>query len=236
MNFLGFGNSASFVFKFTSSIKGRPLKTLKHRDGGVSELVIFQGDEPIRGEVTVIPKSKKLEHIGIKIELVGQTEMFDDKVNATEFTSLVRELDAPGLLYNEKSYPFDFSNIQKPYESYSGLNVKLRYFLRVTVSKQYGSSSSKEQDFWVQHLQPEPEINNSIKMEVGYVLCFIDSLHTNLFIELKNVCILNLSTRRPSIIHSKPLLEKSISCSSESRLSTWNLELLNVKSREPVLI
>eukprot|EP00516_Mucochytrium_quahogii_P013249 CAMPEP_0203792278 /NCGR_PEP_ID=MMETSP0100_2-20121128/5154_1 /ASSEMBLY_ACC=CAM_ASM_000210 /TAXON_ID=96639 /ORGANISM=" , Strain NY0313808BC1" /LENGTH=297 /DNA_ID=CAMNT_0050695795 /DNA_START=21 /DNA_END=914 /DNA_ORIENTATION=+ len=170
MNFLGFGNSASFVFKFTSSVKGRATKSIKQDAGNVQELLIFQGSEPIRGEVQVIPKGKKLEHVGIKIELIGEIEMLYDRGNRYEFTSLVRELDAPGTLYSEKSYPFNFDNVPKQYESYNGLNVLLRYFLRVTVSKPYGTST-KEQDFWVENLQPEPAINNSIKMEVGIEEC-----------------------------------------------------------------
>ena len=172
MNFLGFGgNSASFVFKLTSSVKGRPLKSVTREGGVVEELVIFAGDEPIRGEVTVIPKSKKVEHIGIKVELVGQIELNHDRGNPCEFTSLVRELDAPGTLYSEKTYAFDFSNVAKRYESYQGLNVTVRYLLRATVSKQYGMVSTRSQEFWVQHLQSEPAVNNNIKMEVGIEEC-----------------------------------------------------------------
>lgn len=170
MDFLGFGNSANFVFKFTSAIKGRAKKTIRHQTGGVEELVIFQGDESIKGEVTVIPKGKKLEHIGIKMELIGQIEMMFDRGEETEFTSLVRELDMPGMLYEPKTYAFDFSNVAKPHESYRGKSVRLRYFLRATVSKPYGVSS-KEQDFWVQHVQEEPTVNPSIKMEVGIDQC-----------------------------------------------------------------
>ena len=48
-------------------------------------------------------------------------------------------------------YPFDFSNAEKPYESYNGLNVRLRYFIRVTVTRGYPSGNLvKEQDFVVQ--------------------------------------------------------------------------------------
>ena len=46
-------------------------------------------------------------------------------------------------------------------------NVRLRYFLRVRVSRQYASNITKTLDLAVQNLQVEPEVNNSIKMEVG---------------------------------------------------------------------
>ena len=85
----------------------------------------------------------------------------------------VRDLDAPGELVQTKTYPFDFSNVDKQYESYNGINVKLRYFLRVTVSRQYSPNIVKEMDLWVKNVQalPPPEINNSIKMEVGIEDC-----------------------------------------------------------------
>jgi len=171
MNFLGFGNSASFVFKLTSSVKDRPRKSVRRSGGETEDLVIFLGDEPVRGEVTVVPKRGKVDHIGIKIELVGEIELAYDRGNAMEFTSMVRELEAPGTLLHEKTYAFDFSNVDKPYESYNGISAKVRYFLRATVSKNYNSTSTKEQEFWVQKLQPEPEVNNPIKMEVGIDGC-----------------------------------------------------------------
>lgn len=170
MNFLNIGNSANFMFKFTSSIKGRPMKKIKHDNGRDEDLLIFQGNEPIRGEVTVFPRGKKLEHIGIKIELIGQITI--ENGTPTEFTSLVRELDSgPCTMYQEETYPFAFENAKKEYDSYNGINVNLRYFLRVTVSKPYGMKSTKEQDFWVRNIKPEPMVNNNIKMEVGIEEC-----------------------------------------------------------------
>eukprot|EP01103_Thecamoeba_quadrilineata_P013533 TRINITY_DN3783_c0_g1_i2.p1 TRINITY_DN3783_c0_g1~~TRINITY_DN3783_c0_g1_i2.p1 ORF type:complete len:176 (-),score=34.11 TRINITY_DN3783_c0_g1_i2:70-597(-) len=52
--------------------------------------------------------------------------------------------------------------------------MALIYFLRVTiVVRKAITNTVKELDFWVQNYQPEPEINNNIKMEVGIE----DSLH-----------------------------------------------------------
>ena len=56
---------------------------------------VFGRNDAVRGTVTVeVAGGKKLEHLGIKIELVGQIEMFYDRGNFHDFTSLVRELDA----------------------------------------------------------------------------------------------------------------------------------------------
>lgn len=38
----------------------------------------------------------------------------------------VRELDIPGELYERKTYSFEFSTVEMPYESYNGVNVRLR--------------------------------------------------------------------------------------------------------------
>ena len=48
-------------------------------------------------QVHVALKGKKLEHHGIRVEFVGQIEMFYDRGNHHDFLSLVRQLDPPGL-------------------------------------------------------------------------------------------------------------------------------------------
>jgi len=61
----------------------------------------------------------------------------------------------------------------RPYESYNGLNVRLRYFCRVTVTRNYTSGHLiKEQEFVTEILQQVgTEANATIKMEVGIEEC-----------------------------------------------------------------
>ena len=73
------------------------------------------------------------------------TELFYDKANGSEFTQLVTELSPPGILTSSTDYPFEFDNVEKQFESYNGLNVRLRYFVRVTVTRSYSSNIYKEQ-------------------------------------------------------------------------------------------
>ena len=94
-----------------------------------------------------------------------------DRGNPYEFTSLVRELEPPGELTESKTYPFEFGNVEKQYETYTGNNVRLRYFLRVKITRQYSANVVQTLDFGVQNVHPTPEINNSIKMEVGIEDC-----------------------------------------------------------------
>lgn len=130
----------------------------------------------------------KLEHQGIKIEFIGQIELFYDRGNHHEFTSLVKELARPGEMIQNTSYRFEFACVEKPFEVYTGANVRLRsvlgffpavtrcnryvfrYFLRVTVVRRL-ADLVKEVDIAVHTLSSYPEMNNSIKMEVGIEDC-----------------------------------------------------------------
>ncbi|CAK8566951.1 unnamed protein product [Lathyrus sativus] len=58
-----------------------------------------------------------------------------------------------------------------PYETYNGVNVRLRYVLKVTINRGYAGSIVEYQDFVVRNYSPLPQINNSIKMEVGIEDC-----------------------------------------------------------------
>jgi len=60
------------------------------------------------------------------------TELFYDRGNHYEFLSLTQELAAPGEMRTAQSYDFEFKNVEKQYESYHGINVKLRYVFSLT--------------------------------------------------------------------------------------------------------
>ena len=49
--------------------------------------------------------------------------------------------------------------------------VICRYFLRFTIARSFAANITKELDIWVHNYQKLPEINNSIKMEVGIEDC-----------------------------------------------------------------
>ncbi|CDW55438.1 Protein MON2-like protein [Trichuris trichiura] len=111
-----------------------------------------------------------MDHSGIKIEFIGHIEVYYDRGNHMDFISLVKELAQPGELLQNTVYPFEFTKVEKPYESYCGSNVKLRYFLRVTISKRI-SEIIREMDLVVHTLSKYPEADSNIKMEVGIEDC-----------------------------------------------------------------
>ncbi|XP_040995004.1 vacuolar protein sorting-associated protein 26A-like isoform X2 [Juglans microcarpa x Juglans regia] len=161
--------NVSISFADARTRKQVPLK----KDNGQTIMVpLFQSQENIIGEVLIEPtQGKKFEHNGVKIELLGQIELYFDRGNFYDFTSLVRELDVPGELYERKTYQFEFSTVEMPHESYNGINVRLRYILKVTIGRNYISNIVECQDFVVRNYTPPPSINNSIKMEVGIEDC-----------------------------------------------------------------
>ncbi|KAM1676756.1 hypothetical protein FF1_042124 [Malus domestica] len=173
MNYLigAFKPSCNISITF-SDAKTRKQVPLKKESGQAVLVPLFQSQENIFGKINIEPiQGKKVEHNGVKVELLGQIEMYFDRGNFYDFTSLVRELDVPGEIYERKTYPFEFSTVEMPYETYNGVNVRLRYVLKVTISRGYGSSIVEYQDFVVRNYSPPPSINNSIKMEVGIEDC-----------------------------------------------------------------
>ncbi|KAF8499043.1 vacuolar protein sorting-associated protein 26 [Russula emetica] len=148
----------------------KQIESKAEKDRPVSSAVYYDG-ESVSGQVTVrVRDGKRTAHDGIKVEFVGNIELFYDRGHHQEFLSLSQELAAPGELRQAQTFDFLFKNVEKQYESYLGINVKLRYFIRVTISRRM-SDVVKEKDIWVHSFRMPPDSNNSIKMEVGIEDC-----------------------------------------------------------------
>ncbi|XP_065176311.1 vacuolar protein sorting-associated protein 26B-like [Sycon ciliatum] len=170
MSFFGFGQSAEINVELSDAEKRKQVD-VRNEEGKKEKLFLYYDGETVSGKVHVLLKpGKKLDHMGIRVEFIGQIELFYDRGNHHEFTSVVKELAGPGELAKNCVYPFEFLHVEKPHESYTGANVQLRYFIRVTVVKRL-SDIVKEMDVAVHTLSSFPEINNSIKMEVGIEDC-----------------------------------------------------------------
>ncbi|GAA5826439.1 hypothetical protein JCM11251_002368 [Rhodosporidiobolus azoricus] len=132
---------------------------------------VYLDGESVKGQAIIrVKDGKPIKHDGIKVEFVGSIELFYDRGNHYEFLSLVQELATPGEMRTAQAFDFEFKNVEKQYESYHGINVKLRYFIRVTVARRM-ADVVKEKEIWVHSFRMPPDINNSIKMEVGIEDC-----------------------------------------------------------------
>ncbi|KAM9960268.1 hypothetical protein ACTFIW_009396 [Dictyostelium discoideum] len=174
MNFFSnnFGTPCNVEFELDNCQNRKTIEVTQDK-GKTEKLFVFIGNEPVSGKVSINikEKTKKIEHTGIRVEFVGQIELFYDRGNHYEFTSLVRELAPAGELTENKTFSYDFSNVEKQYESYNGTNVRLRYFVRLTIGRSFASNIVKEYDIWVINFVKPPESNSNIKMEVGIEDC-----------------------------------------------------------------
>ncbi|SAL98236.1 hypothetical protein [Absidia glauca] len=152
-------------------------------------LPVYLDGESVSGTVTVrLKDGKRFEHNGIKVEFVGSignaygiqrgghqllflfAELFYDRGKSHEFLTLSQEMAAPGELRQTTSFDFEFKNVEKQYECYNGINVKLRYYVRATVARRM-ADLIREKDMWVYSYRMPTEVSNSIKMEVGIEDC-----------------------------------------------------------------
>uniref|UniRef100_H2ZQK0 Uncharacterized protein n=1 Tax=Ciona savignyi TaxID=51511 RepID=H2ZQK0_CIOSA len=170
MNFFGFGSGAEIEILLDGADKRKKVEH-KTSESKTEELSVYYDGETVSGAVSISLKpGGKLEHKGIKIELIGQIEILYDRANQHDFATLTKQLASTGILNQSKVYAFEFPHVEKPYESYFGSNVRLRYSLRVTVGRRL-TDLTKELEFVVHTLSTYPDTSSSIKMEVGIEDC-----------------------------------------------------------------
>eukprot|EP00800_Vazella_pourtalesii_P021685 TRINITY_DN8169_c2_g1_i1.p1 TRINITY_DN8169_c2_g1~~TRINITY_DN8169_c2_g1_i1.p1 ORF type:complete len:337 (+),score=75.96 TRINITY_DN8169_c2_g1_i1:26-1012(+) len=168
---LGFGTTADVII-FLSEEEDKKKIEYRLEDGTKTKLPLFYDGDNLTGRVKIHVKSNKLQHSGIQLEFVGQIMLLSDKSNPQEFTSLTRQLAKPGeLLQGPHEFNYEFLHVEKPFETFYGVNVRLRYFLRVVVEKRF-ANIVKEKPIAVQTLHFYPETDqSSLKMEVGIEDC-----------------------------------------------------------------
>ncbi|KAI9221169.1 putative PEP8-vacuolar protein sorting/targeting protein [Blastocladiella britannica] len=165
----GLGTSAEIDVRFTNEEQRKWVDVKVGRDQR-DKFPLYADGETITGKVTVrVKDGKKLEHNGIRIQFLGQIEMFPEKT-PHEFLTMAQELMAPGEMRGLQTFDFEFKNVEKQYECYLGLHVKLRYFVRVTINRRL-SDIVREKDIWVYNYTPLPDENLPIRMEVGIEEC-----------------------------------------------------------------
>lgn len=172
MSVLGglFGSTCSVDITFDAEQNRKTAPLGKDKKG--ERAFIYTDGEDVSGTAVVsIRPGKKLDHQGIRVELIGQVDMINQKSQSYDFFAITKDLEPPGSLYESKQYKWKFGAVDKQNDTYAGINVRLRYFVRLTVIRSYATNIVKEVDMAVQNLYPQPEINNTIKMEVGIEDC-----------------------------------------------------------------
>lgn len=169
MSFFGLGQGAEVSVELENTEKRKKVEVLTE-EGKRTKLPLYYDGESVVGKVRIALTGRKLEHQGIRVEFIGQIELFYDRGNNHDFLSLVKQLEPPGEMAQDAVYDFEFHQVEKPHETYTGTNVRLRYFVRVTIVRRI-SDTVVEKDVAVHTLSQFPELNNSLKMEVGIEDC-----------------------------------------------------------------
>ena len=134
---------------------------------------LYHDGESISG-VVVIRCASIVEHQGVKIEFIGEIELPVEEGGRNEFRSLSTTLSAPSnFVPGTTTFQFCFKHIDAPYESYDGQQIKLRYYLKLTINKRF-LNDSMEKTLWFHATSMQGCVPPSqhIRMEV----CLEDSL------------------------------------------------------------
>ena len=145
---LGLGGKCKVEVEFDSAERPGPLGP----PGSSSVVPCFTNNDTVAGTIRLIPLSlKKVDHLGVRVQLVGEVVLKSDKHRPHEFLSVVRDVAPPGDLTAIETVRFEFEDVQMPYESYSGSQVTLRYSVRVIVARSMGQTLIQDHFFDVQN-------------------------------------------------------------------------------------
>lgn len=171
----GFGTPVEVNVTFNDAHTRKRINVTKFNEATQQNeretLYLFTDKDPVQGQVIISTPAKRVDYTAVLCELIGQITIENDTKEVYEFTAVKQQLDAEGCVEDTKVLEYNFECPRKEHESYTGINAQLRYFIRVTLVRSYAPNIVEEQDFWVQNVQSESEINNSIKMEVGIEDC-----------------------------------------------------------------
>lgn len=149
---------------------GRKTAPLTKDRSGERAYIFCDGEDVCGVALLSVRPGNKLEHQGIKVELVGRVEMVQDKSLSYDFFCIAKDLEPPGTTFESKQYSWKFKAVDLQSDTYCGANVRLRYFVRMIVIQGYMGNISKEVDLVVQNLYPAPT-TTTLKMEVGITDC-----------------------------------------------------------------
>lgn len=157
---------------------------------------VYSVGEIVNGNITIgLRPGSKIQHDGIRVECIGEI-IYSDNRPPYIFYSSLRELVSPDILLVTRTYPYEFKNIDMEYDTYGGVNVQLRYYIRVTVlrSVRSGGNLIKQREFLVVNISPIPiqqqQSSQGIRMEVGIEDCLhLEFEYNHSYYHLQDVVI-----------------------------------------------
>eukprot|EP01130_Rhizamoeba_saxonica_P006767 TRINITY_DN2704_c0_g4_i1.p1 TRINITY_DN2704_c0_g4~~TRINITY_DN2704_c0_g4_i1.p1 ORF type:complete len:330 (+),score=49.72 TRINITY_DN2704_c0_g4_i1:45-1034(+) len=171
LSLLGIVKDATVFINFEDEENKETITIPEDNTWASGVLPVFSGDEPIQGEVHCKIRPKRLEHTGITIEFIGEVDLIYDRGHHHEFTNQVLSISEPGVISGEHDFKFYFDNDDKQYDSYYGLNARLRYYIKFTITRTFAPDIIGIQELWIRNYSEVPDLNPPIKMEVGIEDC-----------------------------------------------------------------
>ena len=235
-----------------------PNTIIQNKNGENIEFPTFYSSDTIRGKVQIeLNSNQSYNHKGIKIELIGLIETYINdsrKINLNNnsnnlishnentsnenatFISYSFELCSPGSLNNDISYfNYQFSNIDKIYESYHGKTFSIRYLLVCTINSQFKSQTEETEIIIINPItynEFSSYKNNSLNLNIGienllYVCFSLDRTNYH----LKDIMTGTVSFKKLNIdmqMMEIQLVRKEILFGRESEIEiVGNFELLD---------
>jgi hypothetical protein len=168
LSFFGAGPTVKLEYDFETVGKKKYVDVETER-GLQKHLVFTQGDQ-VKGKLHA-KTQKPFNHTGITLALIGEIVSVYDRGEHNPFLFLELPLSQSGTFPTEITYDFDFPQAKLDHDSYNGVNAKLRYYLKFTVTRSYAADILLENDIWVINYGDAPPRGNSIRMEVGIEDC-----------------------------------------------------------------
>ena len=136
------------------------------------EYPTFYSSDNIKGDFIIeLNQNKFLEHEGIKVNLIGIIENIKNPSTSTKFYDEFLTICSADKINNEiTKFEFNFPPKEKPYESYFGSSVKVRYYICVNVLSLPKNLCNQIEIVILNPLSRElflKEENSPLKIEIG---------------------------------------------------------------------
>ena len=169
MNFFSSLFSKPNVEIILNEIPKRRCVYLRDENRNRIKLPSFYDRDNIEGKIILSINNNSFSHNGIKVQIVGLIENKLDKKNY-EFISLTKDIYPASKLNNQiNTFEYSFNNVEKTYESYRGINLNIKYLIRVIIETKIRSLVWEREFGVVNPVKKEALeiLNDPIEMSVG---------------------------------------------------------------------
>jgi len=129
----------------------KPSSIFNDANGCFIRLPVYtQHDTNISGVVKLNFGNTQVKHLGIIIQLIGETETYHNEDQPQKFLYKAQELEFPGKTNGNASFPFEFKDVDKRYETFYGIGGRIRYYIKAIIDREYKSPLTTETEFAVQ--------------------------------------------------------------------------------------